>query len=525
MKPPTSTRPAASRRKGNSAGRSSLEKPRKEVIAELTRAEKAIERLRKAESHRKKEWEHYEEITHALKERVKELNCLYSISNIVEKYGLDLDEVLLRTVEIIPDAWQYPEITCCRVQLGHRSVQSPDFIETGWMQSQDILVSGEKRGTLDVFYREPRPEKDEGPFLREERSLIRVIAERIGKILERHHAEEALKDSEQKTSALLNAIPDLMFQVDRNGTLVGFHEGTFVTLRELGRKMIGKDIYTLADPEKLIPRRLLDQGMLSVRRAIETGNPQMYEQHTSINGHGRDFEVRMVVCRRDEVLGIVRDITNRKQLEREILEISNREQRRIGQDLHDSLSQHLTGIGFMGKVLEKKAASHIPLEPSDIQEIVELIDQAITMTRGFARGLNPVELQADGLMHALGKLAENMKRLFGVSCTFVCSAPIFIYDNEKATHLYRIVQEALNNAIKHGKADEVAISLDREGTTCVLTISDNGIGYGKTPSHGRGMGLSIMRYRASMIEATIDIRARPQGGTDLVCCFQVRDGF
>ena len=525
MKSTTSTRSAAGREKRKSTSKTSLEKPRKKVIAELSRAEKAIERLRKAESQRKKEWEHYEEITHALKERVKELNCLYSISSIFEKYGLDLDEILMRTVEIIPDAWQYPEITCCRIQLGDRVVVSPAFEETQWRQSQDIQVRGMKRGTLEVFYREPRPENDEGPFLHEERSLINVIAERIGKILERHRAEEALRESEQKTMALLNAIPDLMFQVDRNGTLVGFHEGTFVTLRELGKRMIGKNIYALSDAEKLIPRRLLNQGMLSVKRAIETGNPQMYEQHTSINGQGRDFEVRMVVCRKDEVLGIVRDITNRKQLEREILEISNREQRRIGQDLHDSLCQHLTGIGFMGKVLEKKAATHIPLEPAEMQEIVDLIDQAITMTREFSRGLNPVELQADGFMHALGKLAENVKRLFGVSCTFVCSDPIFIYDNEKATHLYRIVQEALNNAIKHGKADEVTISLNREGSLCTLTVSDNGVGYGKTPSHGRGMGLSIMRYRASMFEATIDIRARPQGGTDLVCCFQVRDGF
>lgn len=525
MKSSTSTRAAAGRGKRKSAGKGSLEKPRKKVIAEITRAEKAIERLRRAESQRKKEWEHYEEITHALKERVKELNCLYSISNILEKYGLDLEEILLRTVEIIPDAWQYPEITCCRIQLGVRVVESPAFAETQWRQSQDIMVSGVKRGTLEVFYREARSDADEGPFLREERSLIRVIAERIGKILERHRAEEALRESEQKTMALLNAIPDLMFQVDRNGTLVGFHEGTFVTLRELGKRMIGRNIYTLADTEKLVPRRLLDQGMLSVRRAIETGNPQMYEQHTSINGVGRDFEVRMVVCRADEVLGIVRDITNRKQLEREILEISNREQRRIGQDLHDSLCQHLTGIGFMGKVLEKKAASRIALEPSDVQEIVDLIDQAITMTREFARGLNPVALQADGFMHALGKLAENVKRLFGVSCSFICSDPIFIYDNEKATHLYRIVQEALNNAINHGRADEITISLKREGQTCDLTVRDNGIGYGKTPSQGRGMGLSIMRYRASMFEATIDIRARPEGGTDLVCCFQLKGGF
>jgi signal transduction histidine kinase len=501
----------------------SPEKPRREVIVELTRAEKAIERIRRAESKRKKEWENYQEITHALKERVKELNCLYKISNIVVKYGLDLDEILDRTIEIIPDAWQYPEITSCRLRLGEKTVQSPDFQETVWRQSQDIIVNDTKCGTLEVFYRERRPDMDEGPFLMEERSLIKVIAERIGKIAERHNTEEALKQSELKTTALLNAIPDLMFQINKDGTLVGFHEGTFVTLRDLGKRMIGMNIYALVDPDQLIPRRLLDQGMLYVRQAIQTGNPQMYEQHTTINGQGRDYEVRMVLFRKDEVLGIVRDITTKKQLEREILEISNREQRRIGQDLHDSLCQHLTGIGFMGKVLEKKAASQVPLEPEDIREIVDLVDQAITLTRGFASGLNPVELQAEGLMHALNKLAWNVKKLFGVSCTFTCSDPIFIYDNELATHLYRIVQEALNNAIKHGKAKDITISLEKNGAACTLKVSDNGVGFAKISSHGRGMGLSIMQYRASMIGASLDFKVLPQGGTEVVCCFQIRD--
>lgn len=500
------------------------EKPRQEVIVEITRAEKAIERIRRAESKRKKEWETYQEITHALKERVKELNCLYNISNIVLKHGLDLDEILERTIEILPDAWQYPEITTCRLRLGERTVQSRDFQETPWRQAQDIIVNATKCGTLEVFYREHRPDMDEGPFLREERSLIKVIAERIGKIAERHNTEEALTQSELKTTALLNAIPDLMFQIDKDGTLVGFHEGTFVTLRDLGKRMIGKNIYTLSDPDQLIGRRLLDHGMLYVRQAIQTGNPQMYEQHTIINGQGRDYEVRMVLFRKDEVLGIVRDITTKKQLEREILEISNREQRRIGQDLHDSLCQHLTGIGFMGKVLEKKAASQVPLEPHDIKEIVDLIDQAITLTRGFASGLNPVELQAEGLMHALNKLAWNVKKLFGVSCTFTCSDPIFIYDNEMATHLYRIVQEALNNAIKHGKAKDIVISLEKNGAACTLKVRDNGVGFAKISSHGRGMGLSIMQYRASMIGASLDFKVQPQGGTDVVCCFQIRDG-
>ena len=187
------------------------------------------------------------------------------------------------------------------------------------------------------------------------------IAERIGEIVERKNAERALQESEARNKALLNAIPDLMFQVDSRGTLLGFHEGKFTDLRPLATELLGKTIYTLADEKKNIPRRVLDQDMAYVRRALDTGKPQVFEQHISVNGAGRDFEVRIVKSRENEVLGMVREITLRKRLEREILEISGREQRRIGQDLHDSLCQHLAGVGFLSKVLEKKIASGVPV--------------------------------------------------------------------------------------------------------------------------------------------------------------------
>jgi signal transduction histidine kinase len=494
-------------------------KKREGLMETIAQAEKTIERIHKATSRRTRDPRTLEEIAHALKERVKELNCLYSISSIVEKYGFDLDIILERTVEIIPVAWQYPEIACCRVSLGGRLVQSPDFRETPWKLAQSILVNGRTDGSLEVFYLEEMPPVGEGPFLLEERSLINVLAERIGKIAERKEADDALRKSESKTIALLNAIPDLMFQVDGHGTLTGLHTGSFVMLRGLEEKLVGRNIYCLAEDEELLPRRFIDHTLSSVKRTLETGNPQVFEQHASIKGRGGDYEVRMVVCGQEEVLGIVRDVTRRKRLEREILEISNREQRRIGQDLHDSLCQHLAGIGFMGKVLEKKVSTSIPVDVADVREIVDLIDQAITLTKGYARGLNPVELQAEGLMVALTKLAENVRRLFGVTCTFSCETPIFIHNNEMATHLYRIVQEAINNAIKHGKATTITISLEKKGASGLLTVSDNGFGVRKGLGRGKGMGLSIMRYRASMFGASLDIRSRVNAGTDIVCSF------
>jgi signal transduction histidine kinase len=460
-----------------------------------------------------------EKTTYNLKERVKELNCLYSISSMVEKPGASLEEILQGTVNVIPLAWQYPEITCSRILLKDRTYMTDNFRETPWQQSQPILVQEAQIGVLDIFYLDEKPEMDEGPFLAEERSLIKVIAERIGGIIERKQSDAALKESEARNRALLDAIPDLMFQIDKEGTLIGFHEGKYTEHRAFFDTLIGENAHSLAGPRQLLPKRLIDQAMMYVKRAFATGKTQVFEQHVAHNGIHGDFEIRVVVSRPNEALGMVRDITLRKRLEREILEISGREQRRIGQDLHDSLCQHLAGIGFMAKVLEKKITAGLPVDASHSAEMVALIDQAITLTRGFARGLNPVRLESDGLMVALAELAANTERLFGVRCRFEHDEPILIDDNSFATHLYRIVQEALNNAIKHGKAGTIDITFQSDGKINTLTVKDDGVGMGGTPSQGKGMGLNIMNYRASMIAATLEVRSHEDGGTAVICSF------
>jgi signal transduction histidine kinase len=482
---------------------------------EALRPKQLTARLRRAE--RLEEGSAYD-----LRERVKELNCLYSISSIVEKHSISLAEILQETVDIIPDAWQYPEITCCRIILEKETFTTRNFRETRWRQSRRIMAHGSEAGCLEVFYLKKRPEEDEGPFLKEERSLINVIAERIGAIVERKKADEALKESEAEMRALLSAIPDLIFQVDKMGCVLGFHEGTFVNLTRFLQELVGKSVYLLSDEKGVLPRRMLEQCMTYVNRALATGKPQVFEQHLPLGGKARDFEVRIVVSRGDEVLCMVRDITHRKQLEREILEISGREQRRIGQDLHDSLCQHLAGIGFLSKAMEIKITAGGNAKPSDAADIVRLIDQAITLTRGFARGLNPVRLEADGLMNGLLELAVTTERLFGIKCHVEFKEPILLRDDAAALHLYRIVQEALSNAIKHGKAKKVVIGFRKEGSRNILTVKDDGAGFVKTANYGGGLGLNIMNYRASMIGASLNIGDSPDGGALVVCSF--RDG-
>jgi PAS domain S-box-containing protein len=214
------------------------------------------------------------------------------------------------------------------------------------------------------------------------------------------------------------------------------------------------------------------------------------------------------------------DVTNRKRLEMEILEISRREQRRIGQDLHDVLGQNLTGLSFLAKVLERKLAERCVPEMTEAGKIAKLSNQAVNQARALARGLCPVDLKADGLMTALQDFSFNLENLFGITCYFVCKTPILIHDNVKATHLYHIVQEAVNNALKHGKATLVTIDLSAIDDRITLTVEDNGTGLPMNLEKNKGMGLHIMDYRARMIGASFDVRPGASQGTIVTCAFR-----
>jgi PAS domain S-box-containing protein len=215
--------------------------------------------------------------------------------------------------------------------------------------------------------------------------------------------------------------------------------------------------------------------------------------------------------------GVIEDITERKRLEREILDVSELERRRIGQDLHDDLGQRLLGIACASQGLEEQLAAKTLPEASRSADITQLITQAIAQVRGLAKGLSPVEVGGGGLISALEQLAVTTERLTGIRCRLPCEAPVSIADDAVATQLYRIAQEAVNNAIKHGKGTHVAIQLAKTGDGILLSISDNGAGLPREVDDTQGMGLKIMRYRAGMIGSSLDVRPSPGGGTAVVC--------
>ena len=214
----------------------------------------------------------------------------------------------------------------------------------------------------------------------------------------------------------------------------------------------------------------------------------------------------------------------RKRLESEILEISEREQRRIGQDLHDGLSQQLRGIAYISHVLHKRLEKEGRPEAADSERITKLLDEAVDEARSLARGLFPVELKAGGLMTALRAFAETAKSIYRISCRFACPKPVLIHDNPTAIHLYRIAQEAVQNAIRHGKATRVVVELSAGRGAVRLCIRDNGRGFPELLPETRGMGLEIMKYRARMIGGSLRHQTKRRVGTALTCVLPVTRG-
>ena len=215
--------------------------------------------------------------------------------------------------------------------------------------------------------------------------------------------------------------------------------------------------------------------------------------------------------------GFIRDITERKRLEKEILEISEREQRRIGQDLHDGLCQHLAGIEMLSQVLAQKLSSRSKEAAARATEIAKAVREAISQTRLLARGLSPVTLESEGLMSALTELALNTEKMFRVRCSFECAEVVKFDNHAAATHLFRIVQEAVSNALKHGKAKKISIQLREDPARLHLQVSDNGIGFPKNFTGGNGMGLRIMQTRISMVGGTVTIEQNATGGVTVIC--------
>ena len=328
-------------------------------------------------------------------------------------------------------------------------------------------------------------------------------------ITQRHESEARLRRSEELLRTTTTNTADTLLLLDTDLRI------RFINRDERGMSIdgiVGQDIAVL------LPERARKGVIAKLRRVLQGAEPVTYEFECPSEADTQYFESRAVLVREDGIgTGIsitVRNITERRRLEREILEVSSRERQTIGRDLHDGLGQELTGVALMLRGLATRIQKECPDSVGQVNEIVALVNQSIDTARSLARGLLPVNKESGGLSSALRALTGRSRDLYGFATHFQAEVSEDGPLNEAtASHLFRIAQEALTNTARHAHATTVAIDLSVTKSRFSLRITDDGVGVGDAARSESGMGLKIMKYRAAMIGAKIEIGPNHPHGT------------
>ena len=337
-------------------------------------------------------------------------------------------------------------------------------------------------------------------------------------LTEQRQAEELFKESAAWSRKVLATTMEGFFRLDI--------QGRFLDVNEAYCRMTGYS------HEELLAMSISDVSLIAsvknqIERILNLGSDRFESSHRCKDGSIIQFEVvaSHITLKEVCVFSFLRDITEQKQLERQLSEISAVERQRIGYDLHDGLGQQLAGIAFKTKALEEDLAAAQSPQTAEAAEIVGLLNDAISQTRSLARMLAPVEVEANGLLAAMENLAAEFKSVFKVECIFLSSPSRdeLHLDAKTSMTLYRIAQEAIHNAINRGAASRVEIHLDWSDNAQVsLTIRDDGKGFATEPKPKTGMGLRIMKFRASSIGGGISIHSKIGCGTEVKCLLPLK---
>jgi PAS domain S-box-containing protein len=318
-------------------------------------------------------------------------------------------------------------------------------------------------------------------------------------------AQVAFTESDARFRAILETTVDGIVTIDERGIIESFNPAAERIFGYAAAEVIGQNVGILMPPE------YREQHDTYLQSYLDTGRGKIIGIGREVPGqrkNGTVFPMDLAVSevkllRRRLFTGIVRDVQERQ---------------RIGQDLHDGLGQMLTGIGLIAQSHARRLRDRDLDESVDAEEITELIREADEYARSLARGLIPVELDAHGLSSAFRRLAKSAAKLFGVRCVYEESGQMPALDNVLATHLYRIAQEGLSNAVRHGRATRVRIVMAYGREQLRLRVIDDGDGFPEGMPIGHpGMGVRIMHHRARIIGATLEIRAGASGGTVVTC--------
>ncbi|MGH8099777.1 MAG: ATP-binding protein [Chthoniobacterales bacterium] len=247
---------------------------------------------------------------------------------------------------------------------------------------------------------------------------------------------------------------------------------------------------------------------LSERKATEAA---LREAHEMLEQRVRERTSELSAANR----ALRDEISRRKGLEGQILEISDREQQRIGQEIHDGLCQHLTGVAFMARGTALRLKNHRVIDVADLEKLAELVNEGVTEARNISRGLHRLEIDSASLLAALRDLVA--REIWKTRCRLEVKTEVNLHDDAVASHIYRLLREAVINAHKHAQAREIVVEIKQFNGRTVFSVTDDGIGIHAVSKNSRGLGFHMMKYRAEIIGARLKIESRKGGGTRVAC--------
>jgi PAS domain S-box-containing protein len=395
--------------------------------------------------------------------------------------------------------------------------------DTAWINLRpcfDRALAGEEQQVEELVYSKSgapvwmaatyTPYRDQNGGLRGAIVLMRDISDR-------KKAESGLRREHELNSLLLSTTAALIVVLDPAGKIVHFNRAFETVTKYPFQEVVGRpffDLFLYADEAghvQVLFERLQDGRSISKHvNFIRTreGNPRLIEWSSSVlfdeNG------------RLEYVIGTGLDISDRQELEQELLAISDLERQRIGQELHDGLGQRLTALELFVYSLKEEVRQHAPFLTEQCGELSRELRETARQARTLSHGLAPVFFAGNGLMVALEDLAQNTRAMAKIDCSFNCDGKSDAPDAKVSMHLYRIAQEAVNNALRHGCPTSIAINCVGMEGECELTVRDNGRGF--LPNEAvSGMGLKLIRHRAELIGGTIRIDSSPDQGTTVKC--------
>ena len=465
---------------------------------------------------------------HCLRERLKELKIFYGIADIAGKPDITSDELYQQITDLIPQGWQYPEITCARVTINGKEFKTKNYGETEWKQSAYIKVGGSIAGSIDTFYLEEKPEINEGPFLKEERQLLDAVAERLGKITERKKLEEVLRESEKFSFSLLRNAPNPILVVNPDKTVKYVNSALEKLTGFSSTEIIGRK-----PPYPWWPEETLKLDISEFNEVLRSkGVRKLKKLFKKKSGERFWVEITSTLVSsyggREYYLSSWVDITEERRLREnmefyisEITRAQEEERKRIAREIHDEPVQSLASLAHKIEAIATKKG-RLP------EDVVQYLEKLCSETKGirdglrrFSHELRPGVLDQVGLGSALELLVEELSIDQYISTSFDISGSERRLKPEAELALFRIAQEALSNVRRHSGAKKAAIELLFTSRKVKLTISDNGRGFqlpevlSDLATEGK-LGILGVQERTRLLNGKFSIKSIVGKGTKVV---------